>query len=320
MANSGEHTLFDRPRIGAVPQHLEIVVGLEHDEVAAAELSLYVGRHVAQVGGDCEAHSFGGKNKTDRVCGVMRDCEWADGNVPDRKGFSCTEVLNGGQPGGIGRGIRRWGMFGIALGGWVVLGNSGCAWIFLMAGDLFGAELLLQAILLRPFSVGDAPLWSELAYPGPMGRFCEVNGNSELACRNREAADMVLVLVSDQDSVESSGVFTCESHTAEEFAAAQACIDEDAGASTRPTRAAGNDGAVSFGAGGEDGEANHLSSIVLFGVELEGRILRGRLRVPLWVTVEASSGFASRPAGVDHPNEQGAGTIFGVTQPLVKNP
>ena len=59
MADAGENALFDGPGVGAVTEHVEVVVGFDLEEIAAAEGLLDVGRHVAEVGGDGDADAFG---------------------------------------------------------------------------------------------------------------------------------------------------------------------------------------------------------------------------------------------------------------------
>ncbi len=91
-----------------------------------------------------------------------------------------------------------------------------------------------------------------------MGHLRKVNGDAELAGGDGDAADVVRVFVGDEDGVKGAGVFSGGLHALEDFTAAQACIDEDARA------AAGDNGCVAFGAGGEHGEADHLLRIARF--------------------------------------------------------
>jgi len=272
MADPGEDALLDRPRIRAVSQHFEVVVGLQHDEVAAAELGLHIGRHVAKIGGDGQANSLGGEDEADRVGCVMGDGEWADAEVADRERLAGAEVLDGRElcrVGGDGRsglrrpwltnGIRSWIWHGIrnriVLGSWI---RSGI-WF---RNRVRAGLLLLSAVLLGPFGVRNPPVRGDLTNPCAMRGFGEVDGDSEFAGGDGETVDVVLVLVRDEDCVEGAGIFADVTHAAEEFAAAQSGVDEDSRSGLPSVRTAGNDTAVSFGAGGEDGEANHLSRIV----------------------------------------------------------
>jgi len=56
----------------------------------------------------------------------------------------------------------------------------------------------------------------------------KVNRNAELARRDGEATDVVLVLVGDDNGVEGCGIFAGQLHAAEKLAAAQACVYQDA--------------------------------------------------------------------------------------------
>jgi hypothetical protein len=59
------------------------VVGLEHDHVAASELGLDIGWHVAEIGGDGESNSLGAEDKANRISGIVGNRERADGEVAD---------------------------------------------------------------------------------------------------------------------------------------------------------------------------------------------------------------------------------------------
>ena len=101
VADAGKHSLFNRPGIGSVAQHLEIVVGFEQEEIESLELGLDVGWDVAEVGGDPQAHALGAEDEPDRIGGVVGEGEGADSDVADCKGLAGLEVLHRGKPGGI---------------------------------------------------------------------------------------------------------------------------------------------------------------------------------------------------------------------------
>src|ERR1700678_3657380 len=77
VTNARKYPLLDRPWIGSVPQHFQVVVGLQQQEVDAFELLFDVGRNVPQIGGQGQAHAFGAEDESDRVGGVMGDGEGA---------------------------------------------------------------------------------------------------------------------------------------------------------------------------------------------------------------------------------------------------
>ncbi len=138
-----------------------------------------------------------------------------------------------------------------------------------MGSDSFLLGLLAVfgfAVLLGPLGVGDAFARGDLTDPGAMCCFSEINRDAEFTGGDGEAVDVVLMLVGDEDGIERGGIFADLLHAAEEFAAAQACIHEDARLAAG-RREAGNDGAVSLGTGGEDGETDHLSRIAPIDVE-----------------------------------------------------
>src|SRR5580692_2270862 len=77
VAHAGKHTLLDRPWIGAIAQHFQVMVGLKQKQVEVPKLLLYIGRNVAQVRGKSHADAFRTENEADRIGGIVRDCEGA---------------------------------------------------------------------------------------------------------------------------------------------------------------------------------------------------------------------------------------------------
>jgi len=125
-------------------------------------------------------------------------------------------------------------------------------------GSGFGFRLALGGLfpaLLQPLGVRHLAARGEPAHPGAVGAFCEVDRDAQFAGGDGQAGDVVRMLVGDDDGVEGFRVFSDQLHAAEELAAAEAGVDQDAGA------AAGDNGRVAFGAGGENGEAHHPLSI-----------------------------------------------------------
>ena len=152
-----------------------------------------------------------------------------------------------------------------------------------------GAGFLFVLHVIEPLGVGHGGAWSEHADPGAVGGFSKEDGDAEAAGEDGEAGDVVDVLVGDEDGGELGGIFAGERHAAEEFAAGEAGIHQDAGA------AAGYHGAVAFGAGGEHGHA-HLINIRGLAVDWEVRVTvlvrwRARLRARIVVKACGRRGF-----------------------------
>ncbi len=70
------------------------------------------------------------------------------------------------------------------------------------------------------------------------------DGNVKAAGQGRQARDMVLMLMRDEDGGQGSGIFVDGCHAPEEFAAGEAGVDEDAGAGGR------DDSRIALGARG----------------------------------------------------------------------
>jgi hypothetical protein len=58
----------------------------------------------------------------------------------------------------------------------------------------------------------------------------EVNGNAQLACKRNQTANVIGMLVSDDDRIDPLGLFACLSQAFKCFFAAETCVDEDASA------------------------------------------------------------------------------------------
>ena len=83
--------------------------------------------------------------------------------------------------------------------------------------------------------------WFQMSLLPDRSLLGDVDRDAEFARGYAEAGNVIRVLVGDDDGVEGRGIFTGELHTAEEFAATEAGVDEDAG------MAASHNCAVAFG-------------------------------------------------------------------------
>ncbi len=99
VADPGQDALLDGPRVGAILEHLEVVVGFEQEDVGAAEGGLDVGGHVAEISGNGHTDAFGGAmdDEAAGVGGVVRDGEGGDAEVADLEVFTRAEVLDVGE-------------------------------------------------------------------------------------------------------------------------------------------------------------------------------------------------------------------------------
>lgn len=240
---AGKYALFYRPGIRAIPKHFEVVIGFKQEQVDAFELRFDVGSDVTEIGGQSHAHAFSLKDKTDGIGGVVGNREGTDGNVPNLKRASSLEVFNGGQPSGIDFRLVFFGGDGFAggiAGSVAEFGVLCCVDVHVVTFALGGrgggfslARSGFLATLLDPLGVGHLAARGEPAQPGAMSSLGEVDGNAEFAGGDGEAADVILVLVGNDDGIERGGIFTGEFHAAEEFSATEASVDEDAGVAAR---------------------------------------------------------------------------------------
>src|SRR2546422_7603441 len=85
------HPLFYRPGIWASPQHFHIMVGFDHQHIAAAQMIANVGRDVSEISRNSHFYAFRAKGKSHRIGGIMRDGEWRNRNIADLKPASRGE-------------------------------------------------------------------------------------------------------------------------------------------------------------------------------------------------------------------------------------
>ena len=265
VSDAGKDALLDGPGVGAVAEHLQVMIGFEQEQVNLFQLGFDVGRDVAEVGCDSHAHALGLEDEADGVCGVMRNGEWADGDVADLERLAGLKELDGREPGGV---FFRGSLCGNRL--WFCWRRGGCQFYvfgiaFFSAGGIgFGhACSRLLAALLKPLGVGHLFARREPANPRAVGAFGEVDRNAQFAGGDGEAGDVVGMLVGDDDGVEGGWVFAGFAHTAEEFAAAKAGVDEDS------RIAAGDNGAVALGARRQYCEPHHELRIPRWAVQYE---------------------------------------------------
>ena len=248
VADAGEDALLDRPGVGAVAEHLEVVVGFEQEDVDALEGGLDVGRHVAEVGGDGHADGLGAglEDEAAGVGGVVGDGEGRDVDVADGEVGAGVEVLDGGKVGGVGfffgggaaefvlrrgrRGVRgwRWDRRSVrraarrrcaaatadssAVRVADSLSRFGCSGS--VAAVCGGAGFFFALDVIEPLGVGHGGAGSDHADPGAVGGLGEEDGDVEAAGEDGEAGDVVDVLVGDEDGVEGGGIFAGEGHAA----------------------------------------------------------------------------------------------------------
>ncbi len=114
-----------------------------------------------------------------------------------------------------------------------------------------GAGLFLPLHVIEPLRVGHRCTRGKHADPRAVGGFGQEDWNVEPAREDGEPGDVVLVLMGNENRIESRRIFASDGHTLEKFAAREAGVDQYARAR------AGDDGAIAFGAGGEHCHAHH---------------------------------------------------------------
>ena len=85
VSHAAHDPLLHRPGIRAYAQHLYIVVGLDHQYLAAADVMLYAGRHITKIGAHTNFDAFTAKRKAHGIDRIMRYRERHDRHVPNLK-------------------------------------------------------------------------------------------------------------------------------------------------------------------------------------------------------------------------------------------
>ena len=95
---AAHHTLFHRPGIRADLQHIEIVVGFEHQDLRTAQMELDGVGKVAKVGHEADFDTLRAETEAYGIDGVVRNREAVDFDIADgksRPGF--TAITSGGK-------------------------------------------------------------------------------------------------------------------------------------------------------------------------------------------------------------------------------
>ena len=97
------YPLFYRPRIRPHPQHLQVVIRLHDQHIAAAQMIAHADRNVSQIGRNPDLDAFRAKRESHRIRRIMRNGERLDRDVAHLKavpGFEALELfqLAGASP------------------------------------------------------------------------------------------------------------------------------------------------------------------------------------------------------------------------------
>src|SRR5438874_13653931 len=85
VPDATHYPLLHRPGIRASPEHLHIMIGFDHQHIAAAQMIANVGRDVSQISRDGYFYAFRAKGESHWIGGVMRNGEWRNRNIADLK-------------------------------------------------------------------------------------------------------------------------------------------------------------------------------------------------------------------------------------------
>src|SRR6266446_6946449 len=121
MAGAAEDALLDDPGIRADLEHVEIVIGFQHQAIGVAQMHFDQRGHIPEVGDEGKLAAVGSESEGDGVGGIVRDSESVNVNVADRKTLAGLNRFEASEPlpesvrknaahrvhGGLGDGKRR---------------------------------------------------------------------------------------------------------------------------------------------------------------------------------------------------------------------
>src|SRR4051794_35186568 len=81
VPHARQNALFYRPRIRPDAQHFQIMIRLDHQPIAAAQMVLHALRHVTEIGDESDLDAIDLEGESDGIDRVVWDGERGDGNV-----------------------------------------------------------------------------------------------------------------------------------------------------------------------------------------------------------------------------------------------
>src|SRR5271166_4402823 len=94
VTDAAHHSLLHAPRIRTAAQLLDIVVGLDHQNMTSAQVVAHIAGNVSEIGADANLDAIAAKGEAHWVDGVMRDGERRHRDVTDLEYAARTEMLD----------------------------------------------------------------------------------------------------------------------------------------------------------------------------------------------------------------------------------
>src|SRR2546430_1240549 len=98
MPGAAQGALFHLPRVRANLQHIQIVIGFEHQAIRSAQMYFHQLRHIAQVSNDGHLCAVGTERKADGIGGVMWNRKRVNVNVADGEMLARLNGFDSPQP------------------------------------------------------------------------------------------------------------------------------------------------------------------------------------------------------------------------------
>src|SRR5207245_5859413 len=91
MPYPAHNALLDGPGVGPAAQHFEIMIGLDYQQIAAAQVITNVRWEVPEIGGDADLDAFRAERESHGIGSIVRDGEGCDGDITNLKAAAGEE-------------------------------------------------------------------------------------------------------------------------------------------------------------------------------------------------------------------------------------
>src|SRR2546425_13067528 len=86
VPHPAHNALLDGPGIRPAAQHFEIMIGLDYQQIAAAQVIANVRWEAPEMGGDAGLDAFLVEREYHGICRIVRERVWRDGDINNLKG------------------------------------------------------------------------------------------------------------------------------------------------------------------------------------------------------------------------------------------
>ncbi len=101
MPGAAHHALLDVPGVRTHFEHLDIVIGFEHDGIAIAQMVFHKFGHVAEIGDHGHLDATRAKREAQRIGGIVRNRKGRDFNIANAERAARLNEIDTREPLGM---------------------------------------------------------------------------------------------------------------------------------------------------------------------------------------------------------------------------